>query len=644
MVPADVAEVAERYDGYTSAGVVHRFEVDGNDTTFSLLMRDEVKMAARRLALGQLRKGRGAFSRHHNDAFVDAIFAKWLQTSTIPAILRRCEPACATTGGRLGTRRDAEFGPAERSQSREAGVVEQEDNIGGPVQRHWRVFGTGPGREGCIATDWDGRVLAHEVTGPLKETFDRAVADFCTHDQLVSSLPAGALEPVTQSLNAPAGPLTRLMPDDPSRKLATAIALDPFTSGTWLVETDSGSRYSFDLDYGAYARHPDVGGQAMEGDGEFALIVEVLQWPSVNSGFVLIDQWTDPSIPEHELRDEDVRERRLTSSWVTSIVEIPRDLWRAEPVTLEPLAPLDAISQVPPRNAWLLMGDERSPMVQEDLEDGASLEWTCSKHVQRGDLALFYYQSPTKAITHVGRIATPPVFDPASGDSDTYPHHWWAEVEGVRAVPPMSYSRLKELFGGQLVLRGKAGVFVPPNVVEVLQQSLVDDPALGGVLQVPTGDSRLPAVPQNMSMDVWRNMASGPFLLEKHVEIYVVEPLLQWLVTGLDGASWRAKASLGKLVPDYTLYRHGKPAAIVEVKMGVRGSTDGRAWGGPDAAQLRKYCSAASAPGLLVDANRILLFGEGREDSVGAFERAHLTDSARGLIREHVFGSQRDES
>lgn len=336
VVPADVAEVAERYDGYTSAGVVHRFEVDGNDTTFSLLMRDEVKMAARRLALGQLRKGRGAFSRHHNDAFVDAIFAKWLQTSTIPAILRRCEPACATTGGRLGTRRDAEFGPAERSQSREAGVVEQEDNIGGPVQRHWRVFGTGPGREGCIATDWDGRVLAHEVTGPVKETFDRAVADFCTHDQLVSSLPAGALEPVTQSLNAPAGPLTRRMADDPSRKLATAIALDPFTSGTWLVETDSGSRYSFDLDYGAYARHPDVGGQAMEGDGEFAPIVEVLQWPSVNSGFVLIDQRTDPSTPENELRDEDVRERRLTSSWVTSIVEIPRDLWRAEPVTSSP--------------------------------------------------------------------------------------------------------------------------------------------------------------------------------------------------------------------------------------------------------------------------------------------------------------------
>jgi hypothetical protein len=31
-------------------------------------------------------------------------------------------------------------------------VVEEEDNIGGPVQRHWRVFGTGPGREGCIAT------------------------------------------------------------------------------------------------------------------------------------------------------------------------------------------------------------------------------------------------------------------------------------------------------------------------------------------------------------------------------------------------------------------------------------------------------------------------------------------------------------
>ena len=75
-VPQEISHVLYEIDGYASAGPVHRVDADGLDVIPSLLTLPQVRRAARALALGQLRKGKGAFTRHHNDSLGDAIFAR----------------------------------------------------------------------------------------------------------------------------------------------------------------------------------------------------------------------------------------------------------------------------------------------------------------------------------------------------------------------------------------------------------------------------------------------------------------------------------------------------------------------------------------------------------------------------------------
>lgn len=75
-VPSELAHLVSEVDGYHSAGIVHQFNVAGLDIVGELLSFPEVRLAARALALGQLRKGRSVFSRFHNDAFTDEVFVR----------------------------------------------------------------------------------------------------------------------------------------------------------------------------------------------------------------------------------------------------------------------------------------------------------------------------------------------------------------------------------------------------------------------------------------------------------------------------------------------------------------------------------------------------------------------------------------
>ena len=81
--PRRLRRLCEVHDHYRSAGRVQSFDIDGCDGVSELLGFPEVRHAARRLALGQLRKGRGMFARAHNDTFADEVFAE---------IARRGEP------------------------------------------------------------------------------------------------------------------------------------------------------------------------------------------------------------------------------------------------------------------------------------------------------------------------------------------------------------------------------------------------------------------------------------------------------------------------------------------------------------------------------------------------------------------------
>lgn len=85
VVPAlspEIGHLREQTDDYTSAGSIDAFSADDLAAIPALFKYPEVLLAARQLALGQLRKGRGAFSRYHNDAFADEVFARigdWLE-------------------------------------------------------------------------------------------------------------------------------------------------------------------------------------------------------------------------------------------------------------------------------------------------------------------------------------------------------------------------------------------------------------------------------------------------------------------------------------------------------------------------------------------------------------------------------------
>ena len=76
-IPAELTGLSEAHDHYRSVGRVQSFDLDGCAVLGQLLEGfPEVRHAARRLALGQLRKGRAMFAQAHNDTFADEVFAE----------------------------------------------------------------------------------------------------------------------------------------------------------------------------------------------------------------------------------------------------------------------------------------------------------------------------------------------------------------------------------------------------------------------------------------------------------------------------------------------------------------------------------------------------------------------------------------
>lgn len=77
--PAGWEEVMD-IGNYRSTGDVAHWEVDGLPLR-ELLAEPDILRAARRLAVGQLRKGRTMFTRYHNDHLADAVFLRIEQTA-----------------------------------------------------------------------------------------------------------------------------------------------------------------------------------------------------------------------------------------------------------------------------------------------------------------------------------------------------------------------------------------------------------------------------------------------------------------------------------------------------------------------------------------------------------------------------------
>ncbi len=401
-------------------------------------------------------------------------------------------------------------------------------------------------------------------------------------------------------------------------------------NGRWLVETVSGSRHLFDLDSMSYARR----GTRIKGlKPRFSYGVKsVDQWPKVNSTFrVALDR------PAQE-------EFRLASSYVTRIVPLAQNEHLEADLPRQSL--LQQASGAPPSNAWLLIGDEASFPTTAELKAQRRLRnpeinsWTSPRQIQRGDLVFVYYMNPRKAVHFVARALNPPVFESSievNSIKPVDPHQWWTDLTPFVEVPPIPFKLVRDLHGGHLILRGKPTHYLTPDIVSQLINHcgvLNDEQRL--VMQRPVGDAALPD-PANMSLATLRRISAGALRLEAQVEQYVAEPVLAKAFPASRGFRIEKQYRIeGAGIADYGIFERDQLIGVVEVKLGITRLLGSVLGGSPDLEQLGRYCSKAKVPGLLIDANEIVLVDLDSLRPVRLYERQRLTRKHLGAISSHL--------
>lgn len=414
------------------------------------------------------------------------------------------------------------------------------------------------------------------------------------------------------------------------------LALTPKSRGRWLVETESGSLHIFDLDKRTYQRRPRAGARRLDCDKSPCEILEIEHWPTVNSPFGI---W----VAHPKKRDYEIS---FNSTYVLQIVKVPP----GDDARLEPQTWTAAVAQAPPINAWLLIGDEASFPTQQELAAQRSgrmsdlLLWTAPRQAQRGDLMLIYFMDPRKAIHFAARALYPPIFDPnieVNALKRVDPHQWWTRLTPLVETPAISYSTLRKLHDGHLILKGKPSNYLTPRVVDALLAMMGDlDDEARLVLKRPTGSPELPD-PGKVTFRQWRAMADGPLRLEALVEQYVVEPLLRLCLSGDERLTWRKAVRIpGAGVADYGVFLGSKLLCVIEVKIGIRLMPNLDFSESPDFAQVLRYASAADVPALLIDSSKVLLIDQAARAPRMWIDRHTATEDDLKAIRAHVGGAK----
>lgn len=305
---------------------------------------------------------------------------------------------------------------------------------------------------------------------------------------------------------------------------------------------------------------------------------------------------------------------------------------------------------IPPVNAWLIMSDEASEPTPQQLrgrftETEPANIWTGPPQARVGDLLLFYFKRPLKAIRYVARVASDPVFDSkikANAVGEVSKQQWWVWYTPLVPVPEVSFKELAAMHSGHLVLKGRSGKYVSPDVMHQLLNTMWDRVAphaaaeLGSVVKVPLGDPDLPQ-PSTMTRAQWSAMADGAFTLEAKVEDYVVAPLLRFAL-GADSSLKTLRqypAARGKA--DWGVVRKDLPTGVVETKIGVGKPGDAEKWmDSPAFIQLRRYMDVHDVPGLLIDARRMMLVDPGASGPSRTIDRRTATDTDIAAIGQHL--------
>ncbi|MTB87054.1 hypothetical protein H9L21_08195 [Aeromicrobium senzhongii] len=134
---------------------------------------------------------------------------------------------------------------------------------------------------------------------------------------------------------------------------------------------------------------------------------------------------------------------------------------------------------VEPKNAWLLMGDSASRLSDEESwefqrEGRAGIYnamWTAPRNIEVGDLVLFYFVSPVKAVHYVARAASRAFWRDdieVNADSPVGDKQWWAYFTPPVEIEPITYAQLRDAQNGHLNLRGRSGHFLHRETIGAL--------------------------------------------------------------------------------------------------------------------------------------------------------------------------------
>lgn len=342
-----------------------------------------------------------------------------------------------------------------------------------------------------------------------------------------------------------------------------------------------------------------------------------------------------------------VFERPLDShGWTTDpLPRIAAELWyawdegRTVAVADADLAVFGDPILMTPASAWLMTGtaaafsspDEEAAMWSDARVSVYDHLWTAAKQTAVGDLLLFYFTAPHKLIRYAARAASDAFFSTdlsVNSDQEVASQQWWVYTTPLIEIEPVSFRALTEAAQGHLIVKGRSGRFLHPDIVDRLNLAAHDprrQHALDAVFRRPNGMADL-SDPRSLSINELREIASGALRIEQDVSMYVVEPLLRLI--GVKRENWRREYRVGRGLADYVVVAKDLPKCVVEVKLATVLEKDMK--------QLQRYSSHLKCPGILIDSRRILLAAAASTTPLAVFERSRLSTHDLKRIRAHV--------
>lgn len=303
-----------------------------------------------------------------------------------------------------------------------------------------------------------------------------------------------------------------------------------------------------------------------------------------------------------------------------------------------------------PQSAWILVADAASLLTDGGLDAFARYEgvdsewtaWTCSPHVQRGDLVFLYAVAPVKAVCFVGRAMCGAYWSSKRSVASVTPvaaTQWWTHLGAIVRVKPIPLGRVHQVCG-HVNLKGRAGKPVAPDAANTLlaEASIryASAPWVERCAVVPVRGLRHLPDPGRSTLGQLRDIPASSLKLERDVESHIVEPLVRLCRLAGGGVEVLRQFRIGRGLADYAIVRKGGLCAVVEVKRRIRRDRDADWATSPDVGQAARY--ADGRPFLLVDVEHIACFRGRRLSPRRLITRRTMTSDDLRWLRSFLLG------